>query len=325
LADYSRIAGTGSYLPARVLRNSDLEKIVDTSDAWIVERTGIRERRIAAEDEASSDLATEAARMALDAAGAAPEEVDLIIVATTTPDMLLPSTACIVQRNLGAGGAAFDINAACTGFLYGLSVGDGLVRAGSFRKVLIIGTEVFSRFMDWTDRGTCVLFGDGAGAAVLEPADEAGVLSADIFADGRYTDMLQIPVGGSRTPATPETLAKGRVAITMKGNETFKIAVRTLERVVVETLEANGLQSSDLKLLIPHQANLRIIAATADRLGLGMDRVMLNIERYGNTSAASVPIALDEAVRSGRLERGDYALLEAFGGGLTWASALIRW
>jgi len=323
---YAKIIGTGSYLPEKVLTNRDLEKMVKTSDEWIVERTGIRERRIAAEDQAASDLGANAAGAALEAAGLRADRVELIITATTTPDMLMPSTACIIQNRLGAtGAAAFDINAACSGFLYALSVADGLIRAGAFGNVLVIGTEVFSKFLDWTDRSTCVLFGDGAGAAVLTASSSPGILSSRIYADGSYWDMLRIPAGGSRKPPSPEAIAARETSVHMRGNETFKIAVRTLERVVVETLEANGLKSSDLDLLIPHQANLRIIQATADRLGMGMDKVLVNIDRYGNTSSASVGIALDEAVRTGRLGEGDRILLEAFGGGLTWASALVIW
>ncbi len=324
---HARITGTGSYLPKKVLTNFDLEKMVDTSDEWIRERTGIRERRIAAKDEATSDLALMASKEALRAAGIKPKDLDLVLVATITSDMLLPSTACILQNKLGVKNIpAFDINAACSGFIYALSVADAFIRSGQFRRVLVIGAETLSRSTDWKDRTTCVLLGDGAGAVVLERTKgKRGVLSVDIFADGSMWDLLHIPAGGSRMPASKETVKNRLHYIKMRGNETFRVAVRTLEKLVVDTLKKNGVKPEELSLLIPHQANHRIIAATAKRLGLGLDRVMLTLDRHGNTSAASIPIALDEAVRTGRIKDGDYILLEAFGGGLTWGAALIKW
>jgi len=323
----AKIISTGSYTPERVLTNLDLEKMVDTSDEWITERTGIKERRIANEDQAASDLAYEASKKALKSAGLKAKEIDLIIVATVTGDMPLPSTACILQDRLDARrAAAFDINAACSGFIYSLSVADSFIRSGKFRRILVVGSEILSKFTDWEDRTTCVLFGDGAGAAILEATEEdRGIISTRIHSDGSLWDLLHTPGGGSRAPVSKDTIKKRMHYIRMRGNETFKVAVRTLESLVVETLEENSLKPSQLSLLIPHQANLRIIQATAKRLNLPMDRVLVNLDRYGNTSAASIPIALDEAVRTGRVRDGDYILLEAFGGGLTWASALIKW
>ena len=323
----SKIISTGSYLPERILTNFDLEKIVDTSDEWITERTGIKERRIASENQAASDLAYEASRLALEKASLKAEDIDLLIAATVTGDMPFPSTACILQHRLGAkNAAAFDINAACSGFLYGLYVADSFVRSGMHKRVLIIGAEVLSKITDWEDRTTCVLFGDGAGAAIVEPTEEErGIISMHINSDGGMWDLLHIPGGGSRYPVSKDSLDKRLHYIKMKGNETFKVAVRTLEDLVLRILKDNKLDPSQLSLLIPHQANLRIIQATADRLGLPMDKVMINLDKYGNTSAASIPIALDEAVMTGRIKDGDYILLEAFGGGLTWASALIKW
>jgi len=323
----SRITGTGSYVPEKVLTNLDLEKMVDTSDEWITERTGIKQRRIAKKVEAASDLGFEAAKRALHRAEVKPRDIDMIIVATVTGDMPLPSTASIIQSKLGAKNAgAFDLNATCSGFIYGLAVADGFIRAKSFKKILLIGTEVLSRITDWEDRTTCVLFGDGAGAAVIEPTEEEkGIMSFHLHSDGDLWNLLYLPGGGSRHPTSKETL-KGKLHyIKMKGNETFKVAVRTLESLVVETLKINKIKPSQLSLLIPHQANLRIIQAVAKRLNLPIERVAVNIERYGNTSSASIPIALDEAVRMGRIRDGDYILLEAFGGGLTWGSALIKW
>jgi 3-oxoacyl-[acyl-carrier-protein] synthase-3 len=324
---HSRITGTGSYLPRRVLTNYELEQMVDTTDEWIRDRTGIRERRIAEKGQAASDIGLIASKEALKAAGLKPRDIDLIIVATVTPDMPLPSTACFLQDKLGAKkAAAFDINAACSGFIYALSVADAYIRAKVYSRILIVGSEVLSRITDWKDRATCVLLGDGAGAAVLE-ADRSkrGVISVKIHADGSKWDLLYVPAGGSRQPASEETVGTRLHYLKMRGNETFKVAVRTLEKLVVDMLEENGITPDNLSLLVPHQANHRIISATAKRLGIGMERVMLNLDRYGNTSAASIPIALDEAVRTGRIKEGDYILLEAFGGGLTWASALIRW
>jgi 3-oxoacyl-[acyl-carrier-protein] synthase-3 len=323
----SRIISIGSYVPDRVLSNSDLEVMVDTSDEWITERTGIRERRIADESQAASDLAFEASKIALDRAGLSAADIELIIVATVTGDMPFPSTACFLQNRLGASRAVgFDINATCSGFLYALYVADGFIRSGMHRRILVVGTEVLSKVTDWKDRTTCVIFGDGAGAAIVEATSEdRGILSMSINSDGSMWDLINIPGGGSRNPASTDTLKKGMHYIRMKGNETFKVAVRTLEDVALKTLADNGLDSSQLSLLVPHQANLRIIQATADRLNLSMEKVFVNLEQYGNTSAASIPIALDEAMTSGRIRDGDYILLEAFGGGLTWAAALIKW
>jgi 3-oxoacyl-[acyl-carrier-protein] synthase-3 len=323
----SRIVSVGSYLPERVLSNNDLEGMVDTSDEWITERTGIKERRIAAEGQAASDLAYEASRIALERAGLGAGDIDMIIVATITGDMPFPSTACFLQNRLGASRAVgFDINATCYGFLYALYIADGLIRSGMQKRILVVGAEVLSRFTDWRDRTTCVLFGDGAGAAVVEgTTEDRGILSISINSDGSMWELIHIPGGGSRNPSSPETLKNELHCIRMKGNETFKVAVRTLEDVAMRTLTENHIDPSQLSLLVPHQANLRIIQATADRLNLPMEKVFLNLERYGNTSAASIPIALDEALSSGRISDGDYILLEAFGGGLTWAAALIKW
>ena len=323
----TRIIGTGSYLPKRIMTNHDLERLVDTTESWIMERTGIRERRIADDREATSDWAVHASRRALEMAGIDENDLDLIIVATATPDMFFPSTACIVQDRIGARqAAAFDLSAACSGFLFALSVADQYIRNGVYKNVLIIGSEVMSRIIDWTDRNTCVLFGDGAGAAVLQRTkSDHGVLSSHLHSDGRLWDLIHVPGGGSRLPPSPSMLAERKPFIKMKGNETFKVAVRTLEEAVYETLKATHVQPSDLSLLIPHQANLRIIKAVAQRLGLPMEKVVINVDRYGNTSAASIPIALAEAVREGRVKDGDLLLFEAFGAGLTWASALVRW
>ena len=323
----AKIIATGSYTPERILRNDEMEKMVDTSDEWIVERTGIRERRIANEKQAASDLAYEASKAALKSAGLKAKDMDLIIVASVSGDMPLPATACILQDKLDAKrAAAFDVNAACSGFIYALSVADAFIRSGTYRRVLVVGAEVLSKFTDWEDRTTCVLFGDGAGAVILDATEgDSGVLSVKIHSDGSMWALLHAPGGGSRTPASKETVKKRMHFIKMKGNETFKVAVRTLESLVVETLREHKLRSSDLSLLIPHQANLRIIQATAKRLNLPMEKVVVNLDRFGNTSAASIPIALDETVRAGKVRSGDYLLLEAFGGGLTWASALIKW
>jgi 3-oxoacyl-[acyl-carrier-protein] synthase III len=323
----ARIVATGSAVPRRVLRNADLERMVATSDEWIVARTGIRERRIVDEGVASSDLGTEAARAALAAGGWEPAELDLILVATCTPDMPLPSTACLIQRNLKASRAiAFDLAAACSGFLYGLSVADLYVRSGACRRVLVVGTEVMSSVVDWTDRGTCILFGDGAGAVLIEPSDdERGILSTHLHSDGELWDLVCVPGGGSRVPASAPMLADRQQYVKMKGNETFKVAVKTLEAVAREALEANKLEVGDVDVFIPHQANVRILNAVMERLGMKKERAILNIDRYGNTSAASIPLALDEAVRAGRIVPGSRILMVAFGSGLTWASAVIRW
>jgi 3-oxoacyl-[acyl-carrier-protein] synthase-3 len=323
----AKIISTGSYVPERVLTNFDLEKMVDTSDEWITERTGIKERRIANEKEASSDLAYEASKIALKRAGLKAKDLDLIILATVTGDMPIPSTACLLQAKLDAKNAsAFDINAACSGFIYALTIADSFIKSGKYKRILVIGSEILSKFTDWEDRSTCVLFGDGAGAAILEATTEdRGIISTHIYSDGKLGDLLSMPGGGSRNPTSKDTIKKRMHYIKMKGNETFKVAVRTLESLVVETLKMNNLKPSQLSLLIPHQANLRIIMATAERLGLSLDKVLINLDKYGNTSAASIPIALDEAVRTGRIREGDYILLEAFGGGLTWGSVLIKW
>ncbi len=323
----SRIISTGSYLPEKTLTNLDLEKMVETSDQWITERTGIKERRIVNGNQAASDLAYEASKVALERAGRNAEDIDLIIAATITGDMPFPSTACIIQDKLGAkNAAAFDVNAACSGFLYGLYIADGFIRSGMHKRILVIGTEVLSTITDWEDRTTCVLFGDGAGAVIVEPTEEdRGIISMSINSDGSFWELLHMPAGGSKQPASRESVDNKLHCIKLKGNETFKFAVRTLEDIVVKILEENKLVLSQLSLLIPHQANLRIIQATADRLGLPIDKVLINIDKYGNTSAASIPIALDEAVTTGRVKDGDYILLEAFGGGLTWAAALIKW
>lgn len=323
----AKIAATGSYVPERVLTNLDLEKMVDTSDKWIRERSGIKERRIADEKQAASDLAYEAAKAAFKKSDIKPKDIELIIVATVTGDMPFPSTACFLQDKFGLKKtAAFDLNAACSGFLYGLSAANSFIKSGVYKRVLVVGVEVLSRITDWEDRATCVLFGDGAGAVILEATSEdRGILSTKLGADGSMWDLLNMPGGGSKNPATKDSVKKRMHFVKMKGNETFKIAVRTLETLVVETLEENKIKPSQLSLLIPHQANMRIIQATAERLKLPMERVFVNLDKYGNTSAASIPIALDEAVRGGRIRNGDYVLLEAFGGGLTWASALIKW
>ena len=320
---YAKIAGTGSYLPEKILTNRDLEKMVETSDEWIRDRTGIEERHIAADDEFTVDLAEQAARRALDASGKKPSDIDLIIVATTTPDRVFPSTACLLQQRLDIHGcAAFDVQAVCTGFVYALGIADRFFRSGSTKCALIVGAETLSRVVDWTDRGTCVLFGDGAGAVVLEASEEPGILSSHLHADGSYESLLTVNYGVS-TKASQ--LIEGNGGITMKGNEVFKMAVNTLGRIVDETLATNKLKKSDVDWLVPHQANLRIIKATAKKLGLSTDRVVITVNTHGNTSAASVPLALDVAVRDGRIKRGEVLLLEAFGGGFTWGSALIRY
>ncbi len=323
----TRIISAGSYVPESVITNHDLERIVETSDEWIMDRTGIRERRIADASQAASDLACEAAKKALKHAHLKPKDIDLVIVATCTPDMPFPSTACILQDKLGIKhAAAFDINAACSGFVYGLHIADSLIKTEAHKRILLVGAEVLSRVTDWQDRTTCVLFGDGAGAVILEGTKEKrGIMSTHIQSDGSLGDLIMLPGGGSRFSCSQESILKKLHFIKMKGNETFKVAVRTLAELAANTLEENKLDPSKLSLLIPHQANLRIIQATARRLNLPDEKVFVNIEKYGNTSAASIPIALDEAVRAGRVSDGEYILLEAFGGGLTWASALLKW
>ncbi len=321
---FARIAGTGSYLPERIVTNDDLAKTIDTSDEWIAARTGIRQRHVAAEGECTSDLALEAAKRALDAAGMSADEIELIIVGTTTPDVIFPSTATIVQSKLGVAGCpAFDVNAACSGFIYALTVADKFIRSGSVRNALVIGAETLTRMLDWTDRTTAVLFGDGAGAVVLKADSETGILSTHMHADGSKGDLLHNPVGVSKGFLPGEDRAG--VVVKMAGNEVFKHAVKALDSVVEEALEANGIDRSEIDWLIPHQANLRIIEATAKRLHMPMDHVVVTVDKHGNTSSGSVPLALDEAVRSGRVARGQLLLLEAFGGGFTWGSALLRY
>lgn len=329
------IAGTGSYLPTRVMTNQELEKMVETSDEWIRTRTGIRERRVAAPEQATSDLAVEAARLAMANAGVEAGQVDAVIVATITPDSGFPATACLVQKALGipTTAAAFDVNAACTGFLYGLECARGLLSTGSYRNVLLIGAETLSRITDYTDRGTCILFGDGAGAAVLTPPksgqeDARGgheVLSVFLGADGAHGHLLSMPAGGSRKPASHATVDAHEHFLRMEGREVFKLAVYGMIEAAHGALERAGVTAADLALVIPHQANLRIIDAVAERLEVGRDRVFVNVDRYGNCSAATTIVALDEARREGRLKSGDYVLLLAFGAGMTWGGAVIRW
>lgn len=317
---YSRIAGTGSYLPEKILSNHDLEKMVETSDQWIQERTGIKKRHILADDETTTDLAFYAAEKAIEAAGINNDDIDLIIVATTTPTRLFPSTASLVQDKLGISGCpAFDIQAVCTGFVYGLTVADKFIKSGSVKNALVIGAEALSRIIDWSDRNTCVLFGDGAGAVVLQASEETGILSTHIHCDGKHNALLTVPTG----PGSIEGTALPYIE--MQGNEVFKVAVRTLSNIVDETLDANDMAKSDVDWLIPHQANIRIIAATAKKLAMSMDHVVVTVDEHGNTSAASIPLALDTAVRDGRIKRGETLLLEAFGGGFTWGSTLLNY
>jgi len=319
--NYSRIAGTGGYLPETIRTNADLEQLMDTSDEWIVARTGIRTRHIAAKNETTCDLAENASRQAIEAAGISLDEIDLIIVATTTPDKVFPSTACLLQQRLDIHGCpAFDVQAVCTGFIYGLSVADNFIRAGSAKCALVVGAETMSRITDWSDRGTAILFGDGAGAVVVKASNEAGILSTHLHADGQYEELLHVPGGG---------ISAGEIGeipyMEMKGNEVFKMAVNTLGKIVDETLEYNNLQKEDIDWLVPHQANVRIIAATAKKLKMSMDHVILTVQDHGNTSAASVPLALNEGVRSGKIQPGQTILMEAFGGGFTWGSVLARY
>ena len=321
---YARIAGTGSHLPARIVSNDELAQRVDTSDEWIATRTGIRQRHVAAEGETTSDLALQASLRAMEAAGVTAAQIDLIVVGTTTPDLIFPSAACLLQAKLGNVGApAFDVNAACSGFLYALNVADKFIRTGDAKCALVVGAETLTRMLDWNDRSTCVLFGDGAGAVILKPDAETGILSTHMHADGAKKELLWNPVGVSAGFRPDEPNAGVRVV--MAGNEVFKHAVKALDSVVEEALAHNGIDRHDIDWLIPHQANLRIIEATAKRLDLPMDRVIVTVDRHGNTSAGSVPLALDEAVRSGRVQRGQLLLLEAFGGGFTWGSALLRY
>lgn len=317
---YSRIAGTGSYLPEKVLSNHDLESMVETSDQWITERTGIKERHIAAENETTTDLAYQASVKAIEAAGITNNDIDLIIVATTTPTQIFPSTASLLQAKLDiAGCPAFDVQAVCTGFVYALTIADKFIKAGGVKNVLVVGAETISRIIDWSDRNTCVLFGDGAGAVVLQASQQPGIISTHIHSDGSFSSLLQVPTGPG-SDATDDS-----AYIDMQGNEVFKVAVKTLSSIVDETLEANQLDKTAVDWLIPHQANIRIIAATARKLQMSMDRVVVTVDKHGNTSAASIPLALDVAVRDGRIKRGETLLFEAFGGGFTWGSALIQY
>jgi 3-oxoacyl-[acyl-carrier-protein] synthase III len=328
LADTCYIAGTGSFVPPRVLTNQDLERMVDTSDEWITTRTGIKERRIADQTVAASDLAYGAAKKALETAEMTPDELDHIIVGTVTPDRLFPSCACTLQSKLGArNAAAFDISAACSGFIYALNVGRSMIASGSARNVVVAGVEVLSRIVDYTDRSTCVLFGDAAGAVVLKPSPDPrrGILSVATGSDGDMGDLLYMPAGGSRLPATHETVEKHLHALKMTGNEVFKIAVRGMDTIAREALRRAEVEIDEINLLIPHQANLRMIDATAKRLNIPPDKVLVNIQNYGNTSSASIPLGLDEAVRSGRIKRGDLIIMVAFGGGLTWGASVVRW
>ncbi|HEX9876289.1 MAG TPA: beta-ketoacyl-ACP synthase III [Gammaproteobacteria bacterium] len=318
---YSRIIGTGRYLPERVLSNTDLEKMVDTSDEWIRSRTGIVERHIAADDETTSDLATNAAKRAIEAAAIDAQSIDMIVVGTTTPDLIFPNVGCLLQERLGISGCpAFSLETACSGFIYALAIADQFVRSGQVRRPLVVGAETMSRIIDWTDRETCVLFGDGAGAVILEASEAPGIIYSSLGADGRYRKLLDTDSGISKAPAEGHT-----PILRMKGNDVFKVAVRTLEAMVDEVLKRNDLKKGEIDWFVPHQANLRIISATAKRLGISMDKVVLTVAEHGNTSAASVPMALDTAIRDGRIQRGDLLLLEAFGGGFTWGASLLRY
>jgi 3-oxoacyl-[acyl-carrier-protein] synthase-3 len=320
---YSRIAGTGSYLPKKILTNRDLEKLVDTSDEWIRTRTGISQRHVAAEGETTTDLAEIAARRAIDSAGITAADIDLICVGTTTPDLVFPNVGTLLQDRLGIHGCpAFSMEAACTGFVYALSVADKFVRLAEAKCALVVGAETLTRIIDWNDRGTCVLFADGAGAVVLQPSSEPGIISTRLHSDGKYKDLLSYPDGVSMGF---KLVREGKASVQMKGNEVYKVAVNTLGQLVTETLNANNISKAELDWLIPHQANLRIIEAIAKRLELPMERVIVTIDTQGNTSAASVPLALDTGIRDGRVKRGQLLLLEAFGGGFTWGSALIRY
>ena len=322
----SRVTGTGSALPSKVLTNQDLEKMVDTTDEWITTRTGIKERRIASADDYTSTLATSAALKALEMAGVSPEELDMIVVATVTPDYPFPSTACLVQGNLKAvNAAAFDVSAACSGFIYALSIVDSLIRGGTVKKALVIGAEILSRIVDWTDRNSCLLFGDGAGAVVLEAGSSPGILNSYIKSDGSCWELLYQPGPGNRNPATHKLIDERLTFIRMQGNEVFKLAVRAMEDAALQTLSAGGFTTEDIDIFVPHQANRRIIDSIGKRLALPEEKVFVNLDRYGNTSSASIPIALDEANRTGAIHAGNLVLLDAFGGGLTWGAMSIRW
>ncbi len=323
-----RITGTGSYLPQTIITNHDLEKMVKTSDEWIIARSGISERRIAAVDEQTSDMACAASRQALDMAGVKPSELDMIIVATVTPDMPFPATACILQHKLEASGCpAFDLNAVCSGFLYGLSLANTVIRSGEAKNILVVGAEVFSRIVNWQDRTTCVIFGDGAGAVVLQAEEKSGrgIISSHLHADGKYGYLLKLPGGGSANPASHQSVESKLHYIYMQGNELFKVAVRSLSEVALEALQDSQVSLDELKLFIPHQANIRIIRAVASRIGVPPEKVFTNVHKYGNTSSASIPIALDEANRKGLLQPHDLLLFDTFGGGLTWGAMVARW
>ncbi|MDD5496145.1 MAG: ketoacyl-ACP synthase III [Candidatus Omnitrophica bacterium] len=320
------ILGLGAYLPEKVLTNKELERMVDTTDEWITTRTGIKERRIARKDEATSDMAAEAGRRALKAAGLNIEDIDLIIVATITPDMFFPATACLVQDKLGAKRVpAFDVSVACSGFIYGLAIAEQFIRSGTYKHALVIAAEKLSAITDWSDRATCVLFGDGAGAAVLGPVDKGGILSAYLGANGKQGDLIKLPAGGSRIPATKKTIEDRLHFIKMNGSELFRHAVKIMADAALEVTKPLNLKAEDISLVIPHQANIRILNAVAKRMGLTEDKIYLNIERYGNMSAASSAVALVEAVQEGRIKKGDKILLDAFGGGLTWGALVIEW
>ncbi|MBI3306260.1 MAG: ketoacyl-ACP synthase III [Candidatus Omnitrophica bacterium] len=320
------ISGLGAYIPEKILTNLDLEKMVDTTDEWIQTRTGIRERHIAAKGQSASDLGVRAAEEALRNAKLKPEDLDLIIVATITPDMLFPSTACYIQHKLGAKCGAFDMAAACSGFTYALSVADAFIRSGQYKNILVVGSEVLSGFIDWTDRSTCVLFGDGAGAAVVSrSSDGHGIIATYLGSDGSQADILQLPAGGSMFPPSAETLQNKMHFLKMQGSEVFKVAVRTMELAVREVLKKGNLTVRDIDCLIPHQANMRILQAVAERLEIPIEKIFINVERYGNMSSASTIVAFYEAVKSGKIKKGSKVVLVAFGGGLTWASTLIHW
>lgn len=320
------IRGLGACLPEKILTNFDLEKMVDTTDEWIRTRTGIRERRIVAKGRSASDLAVPACLDAIKAAGLTPQEMDLIIVATVTPDMLFPSTACSIQNKIGARCGAFDLSAACSGFTYAVAVADSFIRAGLYKNILVVGTEVLSAFIDWQDRSTCVLFGDGAGAAVVSVSDDGhGIEASYLGSDGSQAELLQIPAGGSVYPPSEETVQKRMHYLKMQGSEVFKVAVKTMDQAVREVLRQTQLEVSDIDCLIPHQANMRILQAVAERLEIPLEKIFINVERYGNMSSASTIVALYEAVKTGKIKKGDNVVLVAFGGGLTWAATLIRW
>lgn len=321
------IIGLGYHVPEKIVTNSDLEKMVDTSDEWVVERTGIKERRVAAEDETTSDIAAVAALKAIEKAKVKPEDIDMIILATASPDMIFPSTACLVQDKIGAtNAAAFDLAAGCSGFVYGLVVGSQMIKSGLYKKVLVIGAEVLSKITDWSDRNTCVLFGDGAGAAVIGEVESGyGILGEYLGADGSGGELLKQPGGGTRMPASKETIEKRLHYIHMNGNEVFKFAIKIMGEAALEALKKANLTPNNVDLLIPHQANIRIIQSAAKRLKLSMDKVFVNVEKYGNTSAASIPIALNEALEHGCIKQGDTLVLVGFGAGLTWAACVIKW